>query len=465
MKTVTTIGLILLSGAIGYYFGTTQRSDSSNPVNSNHSKEEVNRADQNANRHQSPQLTEDSRSDSTTFDPSQIEKYLAEIEKLPPGPAKQKEMEKLFREWAAVSGSLAYENAKGLEGRNRLACMTAAAAGWASVAPEEAWAEIMLATNNGSTRQPGLQPIIQEIAKNDLGLAVQLLQGIDNPYYLQNHFQPLIDAAAESRSYIDLLKIVNNLDSVETRGLLAEKVFETWGKYETDAPLEALSSIGAAVLASKALLGFMEGWAQVDGESAFLYAVENNSDPKIAELLSPIAEQWALTSTRGDVASIIEQITLIKDGDIVLSKISRSLAQREPELTMNSISGIENDRARSMTTTSVMGEWARTDLESAKNYYSEMPYDQSKQQAFWALFNAGMQQSKSPESLIGLAFDLGDPDAVNTLLVNMAEYTTVSSYKDRSLALANELARELDSREDIPPETKAKVLEWLNIEP
>jgi len=81
----------------------------------------------------------------------------------------------------------------------------------------------------------------------------------------------------------------------------------------------------------------------------FRYAVENSSDPKIAELLAPVAEQWALSSTSDEVAFLIEQITAIEDGGIVFSHISRSLAQRQPELTMDSISVVTNDRARSMS--------------------------------------------------------------------------------------------------------------------
>ena len=469
-----TAALIVISGALGYYVGTTSRSDSADTASfkptshaslaHDRSTEDVARS-QDALGDERARQIEDAGNDSAIFDASRIDEYLSEIEKLPPGPGKQRALETLFRKWGAASGILAYERAKGLGGRDRLACMSAAAAGWASGAPEEAWSEIMVATNNGSTSHLKLKPIIEEIARNDLGLAVQLLQRIDNQYYLQQHFQPLIDAAAEIGGYVDLLGIVQDLDSADKPGLLAEKIFETWGKYELDAPLEALSRIDDPAVASKALLGIMRGWAQVDGEAAFLYAVENSSDPKIAELLAPVAEQWSLSSSSDEVASLIEQVISIGDGGIVLSSISRSLAQRQPELTMDSIAGIENDRARSMTTNVVMGEWARTDLASAESYYKDMPYDQTKQQSFWALFNASMQQSKSPEGIIDLVFELNDLEAISRTLVSMAEYTTISPFRDRSLALERALVQELESREDISQDTKAKVLDWLTPEP
>lgn len=464
MKKTVGIGLIVLSGGIGYFIGLRVGDPIVVSVGDSGGVQgaEAKVFNEIESRDLGVSVSPDAAAKS--LDVSRIERLLVDVGSLDAGPLRERELEALFRQWGAVDGKSAYERAIRLRGRERLACMEAAATGWAKLDPRGAWAEMMRVTSNGSAEFPNLKPIISEVARNDLALAVELIQGIDNPDVLQDDFQVLVDIAAEESSYLKLLKMVTDLDSVDTSGILTEKIFETWGKYEADAPLVALDGIADSEVVSKAMLGFMSGWAQVDGEAAFLYALENRSDPNMADLLSPVAEQWATYSTSDELRSLVDQVVAIDDGGAVFGDVSSLVAQRMPILVMENLSSVENDRARSMTSAVAMREWAVSDFQGAEEYYRSMPYDWSKQQAFWGVFNVGMQHGQDVGTIVELAFGLGDSAAVDKTLKHMAEYTRVSPLESSSRDLSAALYRALDRRSDISAETRVEVLKWLDSE-
>lgn len=218
-------------------------------------------------------------------------------------------------------------------------------------------------------------------------------------------------------------------------------------------------------MAANALSGMMRGWAQVDGREAFAYAAENRADPQMAELLASTAEQWALGSTPDEIGLLLADVSSLEDSDLVIGLIALPLARIDPAMTMEAVSKIENDRSRSMATAVVMGEWARTDIHDAENRYKAMSFDQSKQQAFWSIFNASMKQGRDPQNILALVEDLSDPQAISRSLVHIAEYTTITGSSQGSQALADALLEYLDSSDDLTGSAKIEILNKLNPQP
>lgn len=380
-----------------------------------------------------------------SYSGSQPQVLFQKIQEAPPSPAKRRQLEAFFRKWGELRGSDAYDYASKLTGRDRISCMAQAAAGWASTEPKEAWKKIMLDTNNGASDNPTLDPVVKEIARNDLVLAVELLQQVRDPENAQDQFRSISHIVSESGNYLELLGAVNSVHEPGSKARLTEMLFEEWGQYDLNEPLKALETLDDSEIAASALSGLMQGWAQIDGEAAFNYALQNGSDRTMSDLLGKIAQHWARTSTNDEIGTIIELVSSIDDSDRILPEVAVPLVERQPQATLEAIARIENTNARAMSTAAAMRSWAQFDYDDAASYYSSMDYGQSKQQAFWSLFNIGMRAGDSTDRIVDLAFELDSPNAVHSSLVSMAEYTNVSPYKSQSESLAASIRRVIES--------------------
>jgi len=381
-----------------------------------------------------------------TMTSGQTEEVLFELQGLAPGPRKRNLLSLFFKRWGQLEGENALDAAQSLKGRDRLTFMSQALAGWARIDGAKAWEVAMKATNRGAKTSISLNPLLGEIAKSDVRLATEYYLELHKGRFHERTFKPIMDEAANTGNYAELLSFAAGDAQMENRDRFVEEIFERWGTFEFEAPLSALASLDDTTLVDRSMLGFMKGWASVDGEAALAYALENSADPMIENAIGPVAQILARSSTATEIVSLFEAIDDSAQKTKVLNSVVQEVAAADPLAAVGWAREMTDESLRSSSYAKILQTWARSDLESAKEFY----------------FSGEMDSKTKSRSLMGFIFagrDKNSPDEI----VRMVEALDPGEDRKKSLSQAvsfsNGFLRSKENRDQLNDSLKTRIEE------
>lgn len=399
-----------------------------------------------------PSIPETSSAESFT---SRYHSLLAEANT----PKKVESLSQLFLEWGAAEGEAAFQFAKTLEGRDHLAYLTAAAAGWSKRDAAAAWDAMLTSTNHGAMLTGQLRSVLTEIAKTDISTATGLLLKIKTPATQFKLLESVLDQADTAAIRSNVLAEILDSDA-SNKDLLVQSFFRNWGRYDTEQPLSELSGLSDPALSRQAMIGMLEGWASVDGQGAFDYLIESDDTELVNNALPSVAKQWAQTSTADEMESLVDTVSQLENSDSVLKNLIPTIAFANPELALASAQSFDEETARNNHTRDALTIWANSDLSAAEDYFMSMPQTKAKDYAIWGLFSPAIHQNVDPAHIVGYVSSFEDPQSQMKSLYSMAEYTRVVDMGDTTQELEQAI-RDYLSNSELTQEHKEKVLGQL----
>ncbi len=388
-----------------------------------------------------------------------VEQYLADIGELPPGPKANGIMRLLFSNWGEKDGAAAFEYAKNLTGRDRLGYLSSAATGWAEEEPTEAWGAIMEISNNGSMYGISSYNVLNAISRDDLQLAVDLSLQIKDERRRSSHFSSLVRDVSFHGNYEELFDIANDLESPTDKSNLVKSIFETWGKYETDAPNELMATITDPSVSSSAMEGLMSGWAAVDGSGAFSYALENRDLPGMEDSLESIAKTWSRSVTAQEMESMMDQVSSAENTSKLMQSMIYSVAQANPRLALDWASNTADESVKSRAISSTMSIWVRSNVEEAETYYHSMTDEKTRFASTYTIANGLLKNGASSDRIVALIEGFNDPNTKRNALSFVVQ--AVSRSKKKPPELQSTLKTMIESDPDMPKEQKDEILKRL----
>lgn len=401
-----------------------------------------------------------------------IESYLEDIETLPPSSKKTQFLNSLFRRWGEVDGPAAFAYASSYRGRDRGFYISTAAEGWASREPIKAFEALMVVSNNGAMSNIPSFGVIREIARKDLRMGTQLALGIQRSSTISINggaassygMASLLHGVERDGDFRDLLPILVEESAPSALGSNLEALFQSWGKYEFEGPLETIKAMGDGEQSSNAMSGFLKGWALADGEEAFLYAIENQDDATIGAAISDIARSWVGGATAEEVGEIVSRFASIEDKSFLSSSIFYRLTQANPESSMELAASIQDKRQRDQSIRSVTSQWARQDLAQAEQYVQALEDESFRSTATTMLISSHISNQSDPDSILSLADNFEDPKMSESVLTNIVLNATSSRNRSKSQGLIDALNENLATREGLSEESRKRLLDRLNRE-
>lgn len=385
--------------------------------------------------------------------------FLAEIEALPPGPKTNGIMRQFFSSWGKSDGLAAFEYAKNLRGRDRLGYLSAAAAGWAETQPIEAWSAVMDISNNGSMYGISTYNVLNAISRDDLQLAVDLSLEIKDDKRRASHFSSLVRDVSFHGNYEELFEIANTLENPHDKSSLVKDIFETWGRYETDAPNQLMATITDPTISRYAVEGLMGGWAAVDGAGAFAYAIENRDQPGMEESLESIAKTWARSVTANEMENMMSQVSTADSSSKLMQSMIYEVARANPQLAMDWASNASDETTKTRSVSSTLSVWARSNIDEAEGYYHTMADEQLRSRSVYSIASALLDKGAGKERIIGLMDGYDDPKSRSSALNIVAQ--AVSRSKDKPEEVVAALKSMVESDPNLHEKQKASILNRL----
>lgn len=388
-----------------------------------------------------------------------VEQYLIELGELPPGAKTNGITRNFFSSWGKVDGLAAFEYAQQLSGRDRLGYLSAAATGWAEQQPTDAWNAIMDISNNGSMFGISSYGVLNAISRNDLKLAVDLSLQVKDERRRSSHFSALVRDVSFRGNYKELFEVASALENPSDKNNLVKSIFETWGKYETDAPNELMATIADPKLSNSAMQGLMSGWAAVDGSGAFAYALENRDNPGMEESLESIAKTWSRSVTAPEMETMMTQIEAAENSSKLMQSMIFSVAQANPQLAMNWATSAADEQTRGRAINSTMTAWSRTNIDEAENYYHSMPDENMQAKAVYSVANGLLAKAGNDQRVLALLDGFEDPKAKSKALSTIG--FALSRSKTKSKELQSTLRSMIETDPNMNEKQKASVLKRL----
>ncbi|MDQ8181591.1 hypothetical protein [Pelagicoccus sp. SDUM812005] len=382
--------------------------------------------------------------------------FLAEIEALPPGPKTNGIMRQFFSSWGKSDGLAAFEYAKNLRGRDRLGYLSAAAAGWAETQPIEAWGAVMDISNNGSMYGISTYNVLNAISKDDLQLAVDLSLEIKDDRRRASHFSSLVRDVSFHGNYEELFEIANTLENPHDKSSLVKDIFETWGRYETDAPNQLMATISDPTISRYAVEGLMGGWAAVDGAGAFAYAIENRDQPGMEESLESIAKTWARSVTANEMENMMSQVSTADSSSKLMQSMIHEVARANPQLAMDWATNTPDESARANAVSATMSSWARSNINDAENYYHSMTDDKLRSRSAYSIARGLASKEANQDRILALLDGFEDPKVRGGALITVT--MAVSQNRSTPTPLIETLKAMVEADPNIKQKLKDSVL-------
>lgn len=387
---------------------------------------------------------------------------LVEFEAIPAGPRKTDLMLQLYSKWGEIDGAVAFEHARTAAGRERLDLLSVAAGGWAKVAPDAAWEAMMIQTNNGGMIRPSLNPVLEQIASQDVRKAIVLLDQCQNRISAESGFRTVVKAIADEGRFGEALSAISEITGETRRKELTDQLFSNWGRYDLAEPLKAIEESVSPELAETAMRGLLMGWANVDGQAAFLYSLENADNPAIAESLGAVAIEWGKAASAEELESIAMKVTQNDRRDEILRHVLQPLAQLDPKLAMQHAESMQNEGDRSTCIREIMSEWARADLQEAEQHYYGMKDTPSQVKAVIAMVDPLLAENASPERIYKLTSVFSSGDDREQALLYMANIARISKNRGAAENLKQYISDAISDLPDITPRAKFNIRRRMN---
>ncbi|MCH6257131.1 hypothetical protein MLD52_11275 [Puniceicoccaceae bacterium K14] len=387
--------------------------------------------------------------------------YYEKISALPPSSQTSAFLRNFYLKWGEIDGPAAFAFAQDFNGRDRLRYISLSAKGWAKTDPTAAWESIMVASNNGSMWALNSRGAMRSIAQNDIQLATQLLSDVKGHQQKQFMIRGIIEEATRTGDFGTLLEASMAQNDPQTRKSLISEIFKTWGGYETDAPLEALSKIADEETSTSAMKGFMEGWAAVDGSGAFAYALMNQDPPGMAGALESVSKAWARNVTSDEMENVMAQVSSIDDSDKLVRSVIYSVAQANPELALSWAEKTEDATIRSDTTGRALAMWAFSDIDAAENYYHSIDDEKAQANATWSIANSLMNQGDKGERIIALLNNYEDPAQLANALGSVTYAVANNENRANAPELQSTLIEMIHSNTELEDDRKQTLLSQL----
>lgn len=390
-----------------------------------------------------------------------VDRYLAEVQDLPPGPLANSITRQLFTNWGKTDGEAAFQYAQNLTGRDRLGYLSAAAAGWATDEPEIAWAAVMDISNNGSMYGISTYNVLNSIAKDDLELAAKLTLQVKDDRRRTSAFGYLVRQVSTKGNYEELFDIAIAIDGQSNKENFVKSIFETWGKYETEAPNRLLSTIEDPSVSSSAIQGMMSGWAAVDGSGAFSYALTNRAEPGMEDALQSITRTWARSVTAPEMEAMMAQVSTVEDSSKFMQSMIYSVAQANPQLAMDWAASTSDEGAKWSAVSSSMSSWTRSDIKGAEAYYHTMSDEGLRTKSVFTLATGLITKGATDERIIALLNGFDDPKHRANTLSSLAFAVSKSKSRNKSESLDQTLRELIETSPDMTEQQREAVLKNL----
>ena len=394
------------------------------------------------------------------LDDQKVVEIMLELEAMPPSARRTAFKEQLFCEWGAVSGAIALQYASQLEGRERLSLIAMASKGWARTEPNLAWDSMMTLTNGGRMANPSLKPMLEEIASQDISLAVRMLSDCENSALVSSRFKTILKVASDEGSYSDAYSTVVSMEDADKKRALLSELFIEWGKYNGIELLGSLDFVGDEE-SRIAIEGVVRGWASVDGYGALGYLLDNNDDPLLNALLGDVAEEMGKSATAEDLEKIMETIDSIDSGVDVLARVLTPVSRADPSLAMSYAMEVENEGDREAIVRDVLGTWARSDLDEAENYYKEIKSPKLRLRSLTSLMGPMVESGVAPERLYALVEGFRDTRDRERAITYLASASTATRHRESAQALKGCLLSNLDHEDTLSDAFKNRLREYL----
>ncbi|MBK1876476.1 hypothetical protein [Pelagicoccus mobilis] len=393
------------------------------------------------------------------------DKAFSVLERLQSMPASRKKsilMNRLFHKWGQTDGAVAFETAQALEGRDRLRYLGEAAAGWSTTDIVASWDALMIASNEGALQQLPLGPMLHEVAKQDISLAMTLMSEAGGTNAGYNRFKSILRAAEENGQFGDVFNELVFNDDVPNKERYVRSLFEEWGKSDLNTPFQMLNSLGDDPLSNQAMAGIMRGWATIDGQGAFSYALANSNDPIVARSLPMIAKELVKSSTAEEMSTLFSEIKDVDQQNSIAKTIIGDLANADPHSAFEWASQLQDEKTRANSIARVIGTYAKNDYEGARDYYLTLDDPSTQLQAVTGLTYSQFRETKNINlsETFELIDAIDDADSREKAIERVAGIAKSLKKRD-SIEFTDEYITMIEGRDDLSRSKKDKLIKPL----
>ena len=214
------------------------------------------------------------------------------------------------------------------------------------------------------------------------------------PGYLTSHQWQELESAVFFVPTADLPRVLDELLGDGTKNLnssVVSAIFERWAAADREAALERANSLPGS-LRHSALKGIVTSWAEEDGDAAFAFAVETNSNESYEGLLarsvieavaasdfekalvlagddrSSVAlavRVWGMRDSRGALEWLIEQKESSYHG--LIGELIEGIAARDQNEAIEFADSLDEGTEKSTALGAVYGHWATEDFAAASS--------------------------------------------------------------------------------------------------
>lgn len=324
----------------------------------------------------------------------EIMKIWDEIDALPAGSQQKSKAFRFLKAFGQSHGQEAFLTFLDNPSPNALRKLGPIAAGWAQAAPDEAWAALLAASNNGAIRGIDLRSTILEVARTDLTAALHMVNDLQGGRR-NSEFRTLVNKQKDAASFETIFQDTLQIGDSQLRSRSMQTLFDAWSDFDFDASLTAIEAIPDTQIAKSSMHGILNSWAQRDGAEAFAYALENQYDPNVNGALLSVTKNWLRSSTAFDTDQVFEAISSLPDRDQTIFNLAGDLVAANPEATMNMVQEIEDDQMRNRAYQKSISYWSRNDIDSAESFALTQENEISRAAMLSTLSRGRMEQGGS----------------------------------------------------------------------
>jgi len=325
---------------------------------------------------------------------SEVMKIWDEIDALPAGSQRKRKAFNFLKAFGQSHGQEAFLTFLDNPSPNSLRKLGPIAAGWAKEAPNEAWAALLAASNNGAIRGVELRSTIAEVSRNNLPAALAMVNDLQGNRR-NSEFKALVNSQKDATGFETIFHNSLQIEDSQLRSRSMQTLFDAWSDFDFDASLTAVESIPDPQIAQSSMHGILNSWAQRDGAEAFSYAIENQTDPNVKGALLSVTKNWLRSSTTFDTDQVFDAISRLPERDQAIFSLAADLVAANPEATMNMVQGIEDEQMRNRAYQKSISYWSRNDIDSAEAFALTQEDETSRAAMLSTLSRGRMEQGGS----------------------------------------------------------------------
>jgi hypothetical protein len=323
--------------------------------------------------------------DGSPISPENTRARFAELEKLPPSPAREERRLALLVDLVRTNPQEALERAhKIVQPDVRMQALTAVLTEWAKHDPTRAWETVT--QNTDPAEGMYVETVLVEIGKNDPTLAEKFASKLaqQRPEAALEIYISAIRGVLHNGDFERAREILDGVPSEasEARGGLTTFLASQWGRFNPEAAAFWIQTLPPGEIRDQALLSVDDAWADLDPRAAAQFAVQLPSGQLRQVTIQQAISKWATQDTTSASQWILEHEPH-PDFDQAISSVATSnrLLQTNISLALDWAQTIFNDGTRLQTLSQILSIYAVRDKNAARAYVesAQIPADMKQQ--------------------------------------------------------------------------------------